>query len=132
MDLLIRDAKFWAAIVLLVKAILFYAVPSFPAPVWAAIDGIVAVLLGGLAGVEARQQVVARRIERGLRGLPGRVPAIWFKATDEHGQAGAGGAEHRPGGVFAVGGGEYVGVVGGGHRSASSQRVRAAVVRVRE
>jgi hypothetical protein len=67
MDVLIRDAKFWAAVVLLVKAILFYAVPSFPEPVWAAIDGIVAVLLGGLAGVEARQQVVARRVERGLR-----------------------------------------------------------------
>lgn len=62
MDILIRDARFWAAVVLLVKSILFYALPSFPEPIWAAIDGIVAVLLGGLAGVEARQQVTARRL----------------------------------------------------------------------
>lgn len=68
MDILIRDAKFWAAVILLFKAILFYAVPAFPESIWMAIDGIVAVLLGGLAGVEARQQVVARRTQAGRGG----------------------------------------------------------------
>lgn len=62
MDILIRDARFWAAVVLLVKSVLFYAVPDFPEPIWTAIDGVVAVLLGGLAGVGARQQVTARRL----------------------------------------------------------------------
>lgn len=67
MDLLIRDAKFWAAVVLLIKVVLFYALPDFPDQIWSAIDGVIAVVIGGLAGVETRARVVARRVERGLR-----------------------------------------------------------------
>ena len=61
MDILLRDAKFWLAVVLIVKLILFYAVPTFPEDVWAAIDALLIVVIGSLAGVEARRLVVARR-----------------------------------------------------------------------
>jgi hypothetical protein len=64
MDILLHDAKFWAAIVLLVKVILFYAIPTFPEQLWAAIDALLAVVVGALAGVEARQQVLVRRAAR--------------------------------------------------------------------
>lgn len=67
MDLLIRDAKFWAAVVLLVKVLLFYVMPDFPGQIWSAIDALIAVVIGSLAGVETRRAVVARRVERGLR-----------------------------------------------------------------
>jgi hypothetical protein len=67
MDILLRDPKFWAAVVLIVKIILFYAVPTFPEQLWAAIDALLAVVIGALAGVTARQQVLTRRILRGVR-----------------------------------------------------------------
>ena len=50
MEILIRDARFWVALLLLIRSVLFYAVPAFPEQIWVAIDTFVGVALGILAG----------------------------------------------------------------------------------
>jgi len=65
MDILLKDAKFWVAVVLLLKVILFYAIPTFPEEIWTAVDALLAVVIGAFAGVASRQLVVARRVRNG-------------------------------------------------------------------
>ena len=50
MEILIRDARFWVALLLLIRSVLFYVVPAFPEQIWVAIDTFVGVVLGILAG----------------------------------------------------------------------------------
>jgi len=61
---LLRDAKFWTAIIALLNAIVFYVDPQFPEEIWAAIDALLAVAVGYLATHGA---VVAARARRALR-----------------------------------------------------------------
>ena len=49
-SILIRDARFWVALLLLIRSVLFYVVPAFPEQIWVAIDTFVGVVLGILAG----------------------------------------------------------------------------------
>ena len=63
MEILIRDARFWVALLLLIRSVLFYVVPAFPEQIWVAIDTFVGVVLGILAG----NNVVQTR-RRGQRG----------------------------------------------------------------
>ena len=65
---LVRDARFWVAVVLLIKSVLFYAEPGFPPEVWAAVDGVLAVVIGSLAGQSATRIAGERRRAAG-RGL---------------------------------------------------------------
>jgi len=65
MDILIRDPKFWTAVVLLLKVILFYVIPDFPPDIWTAIDAIIAVVIGALAGSSAKRVIAARRAAKG-------------------------------------------------------------------
>lgn len=62
MDLLLRDSRFWAALLALVTAILLYFVPSFPKEIIAAFDALAAVIIGVLATRGAVAGVRARRI----------------------------------------------------------------------
>lgn len=57
---LIRDARFWMAVVLLVKSIVFYAAPDFPPEVWGAVDAVLAAVIGALAGDAAVRLTRAR------------------------------------------------------------------------
>ena len=50
MAILIRDARFWVALLLLVRSVLFYVAPAFPEQIWVAIDTFVGVILAILAG----------------------------------------------------------------------------------
>ena len=50
MEILIRDTRFWVALLLLIRSVLFYVVPAFPEQIWVAIDTFVGVVLGILAG----------------------------------------------------------------------------------
>ena len=50
MEILIRDARFWVALLLLIRSVLFYVVPAFPEQIWVAIDTFVGVVLGIVAG----------------------------------------------------------------------------------
>lgn len=63
---LVHDARFWVAVVLVIKTALFYAVPGFPPDVWGAIDGLLAVVIGAMAGQSAAQLSRAARSERAL------------------------------------------------------------------
>lgn len=49
LKLLLTNSKFWAAFMLLVNTILLWAVPDFPPTIWAAIDALVAVIIGAMA-----------------------------------------------------------------------------------
>jgi hypothetical protein len=64
MDLLLRNKAFWAALVAVIYAILYYFVPTFPKEIWNAVFALVEVLIGALAVGETRQAVVARRAAR--------------------------------------------------------------------
>ena len=82
MEILIRDARFWVALLLLIRSVLFYVVPAFPEQIWVAIDTFVGVVLGILAGnnvVQTRRAAqrgrgpVGRRVAGLRRGTVGRV-----------------------------------------------------------
>jgi hypothetical protein len=62
MEILMRDARFWVALLLLIRSVLFYAVPAFPEQIWVAIDTFVGVVLGILAGNNVVQ--TSRRLQR--------------------------------------------------------------------
>jgi hypothetical protein len=49
LKILLVDSRFWAAMLLLINAILYFFVPTFPATIWAAFDGVAAVIIGILA-----------------------------------------------------------------------------------
>ena len=75
MEILIRDARFWVALLLLIRAVLFYVVPAFPEQIWVAIDTFVGVVLGILAGNNVVQMRRARRrsdVRQLLRGSRAR------------------------------------------------------------
>ena len=86
MEILMRDARFWVALLLLVRSVLFYVVPAFPEQIWVAIDTFVGVVLGILAGnnvVQTRRAAAAdRRSVAGLRrGTVGRGSSFrWGRA----------------------------------------------------
>lgn len=62
---LIRDARFWTAVVVLIKAVLFYALPGFPKEIWGAFDALLAVVIGTMAG----QSIAVQRRAAGERGV---------------------------------------------------------------
>lgn len=64
-SVLVKDSRFWAAVLILVNAILYYFVPTFPKEIWAAIDGIAAVVIAVLAGQSANKTVKAQRAALG-------------------------------------------------------------------
>ena len=64
MSILLRDARFWVALLLLVRAVLFYVAPEFPMAVWAAVDAFVGVVLAVLAGNNVVQVQRADAVER--------------------------------------------------------------------
>ena len=59
---LLRDAKFWAAVVALLNAIVFFVDPQFPKEIWAAIDALLAVVIGSMATREAVTKEQTRRV----------------------------------------------------------------------
>ena len=63
-NLLLRDSRFWAAVLALANAILFFFVPTFPTTIWVAIDGVAAVVLAILATNGSRAEVRATRAAR--------------------------------------------------------------------
>ena len=72
MEILIRDARFWVALLLLIRSVLFYVVPAFPEQIWVAIDTFVGVVLGILAGnnvVQTRRAATARSRRSEVAGL---------------------------------------------------------------
>jgi hypothetical protein len=64
-DILLRDGRFWLAVWAVVNAIVLVVWPDFPKPIWAALEALVAVVVGSIAGVSARQQVLTRRARGG-------------------------------------------------------------------
>lgn len=52
---LFQSRKFWLAVVALVQTVLFQFVPSFPAQVWQAIDGVLVVLIASIAYEDANK-----------------------------------------------------------------------------
>ena len=68
MEILIRDARFWVALLLLIRSVLFYLLPTFPEQLWTAIDTFVGVILAVLAGNNVVQTKRAAAV-----GLPTAV-----------------------------------------------------------
>jgi hypothetical protein len=59
---LLKDSRFWTALILLVQAVLFYLAPQFPQEIWLAVNTFVGVVLAILVGngVIAQRRVAAR------------------------------------------------------------------------
>ena len=76
LKLVLRDSRFWAAVIALANAIVFFFVPTFPTTIWVAIDGVAAVVLAVLATNGSRAQV------RATRALKQDMEAIAYKQMD--------------------------------------------------
>lgn len=63
-DILIRDAKFWTALLFLAQTILFLVRPDFPPELWAATSGLLVAVFGALTARSARSERKARRLAR--------------------------------------------------------------------
>lgn len=53
---LLKSRKFWLAMFGLVQSLVFELVPGFPREVWLAIDGLVAVVIAGIAYEDGQQK----------------------------------------------------------------------------
>lgn len=60
---LLRDSRFWAAVVALLNVVLFFFVPTFPKEIWAAINALLAVVIGYLATKGAAAKSAERRAQ---------------------------------------------------------------------
>ena len=49
LKILLTDSRFWAAVLALLNAIIFFFWPTFPMTIWIAIDALTAVVLAVLA-----------------------------------------------------------------------------------
>ena len=65
-NILLRDVKFWVALLFFIRTILFYAVPNFPEQIWAAFDAFIAVILGILSGNNVMQTKKTRAAARAV------------------------------------------------------------------
>ena len=61
LKLVLRDSRFWGSVILLINAVLYFFVPTFPATIWAAFNGVAAIVIGYLATSGSRAQVRAMR-----------------------------------------------------------------------
>jgi uncharacterized membrane protein YhaH (DUF805 family) len=64
LGILLKDSRFWAAVLVLVNATLFYFLPNFPMAIWTAFDALIAVMLVVLASNGAVQTKRARAAQR--------------------------------------------------------------------
>jgi predicted choloylglycine hydrolase len=53
---LLRSRKFWLAVIAVVQTIVFQFYPEFPPAMWQAIDGLLAVLIAGIAIEDAAEK----------------------------------------------------------------------------
>ena len=65
MEILIRDARFWVALLLLIRSVMFYVVPAFPEQMWVAIETFVGVVLGFWRGTTSFRRGGGTRPRRG-------------------------------------------------------------------
>ena len=63
-DVLLRDPKFWTALLFLVQTLVFYFLPAFPQEIWAAITALLAIVFAALttrSTVQASRALAAKR-----------------------------------------------------------------------
>ena len=65
-NILIRDPKFWTAVLFLGQTILFLVVPGFPPELWTALSGVLAI---AFAAFTTRTTVKRKRALRALREI---------------------------------------------------------------
>lgn len=64
-NILVRDPKFWTAVLFLIQTALFFFVPEFPTQLWEALSGVLVIVFATLATRTTVQTVRALR-ELGL------------------------------------------------------------------
>ena len=63
-DVLLRDPKFWTALLFLVQTLVFKLLPAFPQEIWAAITALLAIVFATLttrSTVQANRALAAKR-----------------------------------------------------------------------
>jgi hypothetical protein len=73
MDILLKDSRFYAAVVALINVVLLYFVPTFPKEVWAAVDLLACIIIGALTARSTVTKVATRNL---AAKQAARVPAI--------------------------------------------------------
>jgi MFS superfamily sulfate permease-like transporter len=71
LKILLTDSRWWAAVIALLNAVIYYFWPDFPATIWAAFNALVAVVLAVLA---TNGTVTKTRELRASRALNASVP----------------------------------------------------------
>jgi len=69
-NVLLHDSRFWAAVWLVIQTVLFYFLPTFPQEIWAAINGLFAVVLAVLSAASTGPKVRALRATRAANNPP--------------------------------------------------------------
>jgi len=64
-SIIFHDPKFWAALVLLANVLVYYFWPTFPVPIWTAIDGLLAVIFAAFTAKSTVGEKRARKLARG-------------------------------------------------------------------
>lgn len=67
-DILVRDPKFWTAILFLLQTLLFLFMPGFPSQLWEAVS---AVLVIAFAALTTRSTVQAKRAQAAKQAQDG-------------------------------------------------------------
>lgn len=60
LDILLRDPKFYTALLFLIQTLLFFFVPGFPAEIWAALSAVLVIVFAALT---TRSTVQKQRAE---------------------------------------------------------------------
>lgn len=62
--ILVRDPKFWTAVLFLAQTLLFLFVPGFPPELWTALSGVLAIVFAAFT----TRATVAEKRSRALKG----------------------------------------------------------------
>jgi len=67
LEILLRTPAFWAAVVLLLNALLYFFAPTFPTTIWAALDGLLAIVFAVFCGRGVVTEKRSRALARGVK-----------------------------------------------------------------
>jgi Mn2+/Fe2+ NRAMP family transporter len=66
-DILLRDPKFWTAVLFLIQTLLFLFLPSFPPQLWEAMSAVLVIVFGALTVRSTVQEKQVRARARQMK-----------------------------------------------------------------
>jgi len=67
LDILLRDVRFYTALIFLAQTLLFLVVPGFPAELWTALSGVLALVFAAFTTRATVQEKRSRALAREMK-----------------------------------------------------------------